>query len=96
MSIKTHTQYELYDSNNFSNCCGSTYRNNTRRERKWKNQYGEGVKMVGGNADPIAMNNLGIFMCEGFAGKKGTYDKGTVYHIKTANGDITIGIREIM
>lgn len=78
---------------NFSNCCGSNFLGSEVKERKWKNQYGEGI-ILGKVVDPIKNNRYGICLADGFTGTAGAYLKGTINHIKTKNGNITIGIRE--
>jgi len=94
MAIKTGRGDTLSGFNQFSSCCGSRYVEN-RKERKWKNQYGEGITK-GRDADPIKDNSHGILLAEGFCGVAGQHGKFSIHHIKTSNGNITISLQEKM
>lgn len=95
MAIKENlTERDLRVRDNFSSCCGSNYLGSGGVGRKWKNQYGEGT-IPAKDIDPVKGNYYGIALADGFQGKEGAHAKGTVNHIKTKNGKITISIREI-
>lgn len=84
---------------NFGSCCGSQFRpgkTDSKPERKWKNQHGEGVSpAVEGKDIPVDMvngNRLGILLATGKQKTPDT-DKMEFKNIKTKNGWITTSIR---
>lgn len=93
MILYNFTNNKLRHTDQFSNCCGSRFYASSTKERKWKNQYGEGV-IPEEEVNLRKKNTLGICLTEGFVDEEGAYLKGTINHIKTKNGKITIGIRE--
>ena len=93
MAIKENlTKNNVRAGDRFSSCCGSRFVV-SGKPKKWKNQYGEGI--TPGKEVDFTKDHHGILMAEGLVGKAGGYAKGTINHIKTKNGNITIGIREI-
>lgn len=75
----------------FSSCCGSKFNPSVKKvpDRKWKNQYGEGV--IKGEVD---LTPKGISLFSGKKGKEISDEVNEIKHLETRQGVITIAVRK--
>ena len=94
-----HGNDPVYTGSTIGSCCGSLFHQGGKAaqpERKWKNQYGEGVTPAT-PAKPISVdmvsNHRGILFVPGVQDTEKEVEGFELKTIKTRNGPVSVSIR---
>lgn len=86
------TLNKRFNGSQFASCCGSKYNPlvTSSVDRKWKNQYGEGVI----KGEPLNPAPKGISLFDGKKYEEVSDEFTEIKHLKTRQGLITIAVRK--